>query len=180
MLSPGEALDIPVGIDATSDEQARIRALGITLGQFVKTLRGRALIVNDERFVLAGKLYQGYNERALECTEDMCSQEEIDSAVDIDGTKQTLLDTRARRIAGAKYGKDNELAGRRKVKIAQERDELELILLKRRIAKEDAEDAAKAPEPEPEIHACSYSGCGKTFGSAVKLNAHKMGAKHHE
>jgi len=182
MLSPREAMDAPTGIDSgASDEQARIRALGINLGQFVKTMRGRTLIINDQRFVLQGKLYQGFNERAIDCAEDLCTQAEIDAAEDVDGTKQTLLDTRARRLAGNTYSKDQELGARRKIKIAQERDELELRRLQREEAKyllsqASEPDPEPEAEPEPEIHACTA--CGKQFGNARGLNAHKMGAKH--
>lgn len=174
MLTTTEAADVPV----ETNDQARIAALGITIGQFVKTLRGMTLIQNEKRFVLQGRLYQGYNEKALEVAEDLCSDREIEETGDIDGTKQVLLDTRQRRLDGNAYAKNREHGERKKLKIAQERDELELILLRRQIAKLEPEDrlADPTPDPEPEIHACGT--CGATFESANKLRGHRVGSKH--
>lgn len=185
MLSQGQALDVPMGSDTA--DQDKLRALGLTIGQFVKTVRGRSLIMSESRFVLGGKIWQGYNEHPIECTEDMMTQAEIDAAEDIDGTKQTILDTRFRRQRGAANNKDRELAERKKIKIAQERDELELLRLRREEAKYQASLDPDEPEPEVEpeptdpdpgdtIFACKA--CGKSFKNARGLNAHKMGSKH--
>ena len=180
MLSAREALDTQ---DDTENQQ-RIRALGITINGFQKTLQGRAIIEREERFVLNGRMYQGFNQKALDCSEDLCSDEEMASCHDIDGTRQQVYATRKRRLDGAKAAKDGELAGRRRAKIAQERDELELAVLRRAEAKHQAgepemePEAEPGPDPttEPELHACMT--CGKSFGSPRALNAHKMGSKH--
>ena len=182
MLSNSQALDIP-DISSDSVQQARIAALGITIGQFQKTLQGRSLVENQKLFVLGGVLYQGYNQKAVECPEDQCSDSEIGEAYDVDGTRQRLFDTRRRRLDGNANAKDREMAERRKLKVAQERDELELMLLRRRLK---AEDAAMEPEtePEPEIDpevgtfVCDAPDCGQSFSTANKLRGHKVGKKH--
>jgi len=169
-------------VDMAPDElqQQRIAALGITINQFQKTLQGRAIIERQELFVLAGMLYQGYNQKAIETVEDQCSDEEIAGCHDIDGTRHRVIDTRRRRLAGMANAKQREMAGRRKLTIAQERDELELMLLKRQVAALEPETEPESePETEPETaetHACVS--CGKQFGTFRKLNAHKMGSKH--
>ncbi len=183
MLSRADALNIP-DIQAEKDQQARIQALGITINQFQKTLQGRALIEREERFVLNGALYQGFNQKALEVTEDLCTDEEIEAAQDVDGTKFRIMDTRRRRLEGAAGAKDREQRDRKKAKIAQERDELELILLKRKISELPPEEPESDPLAEPEVDPESATGvlacttCGKAFPSFRALNAHKMGAKH--
>lgn len=184
MISRSEAMDIP-DIQVERDQQARIAALGITVGQFQKTLQGRAMIEREERFVINGMLYQGFNQKAIEVTEDLCTDEELAGAHDVDGTRQRILDTRRRRLEGAANAKNDELAQRRRGKIAQERDELELMLLRKRVAALDPDEPEpdRDPEPEPEVepevhavHACGH--CGKMFKNARGLNAHKMGSKH--
>lgn len=179
MLTAGEALDIPE-IPADSLQQQRIAALGISIGQFQKTLQGKALIEQQKLFVLGGMLYQGFNQKSVECPEDQCSDAEINGAYDVDGSLQRVLDTRRRRLEGNAHAKAKEFSERNKLKIAQRRDELELILLERKIKAldPDATDPVTDPDPEPMEYACEAPGCGKVFDKANKLNAHKMGAKH--
>jgi len=173
MLTRTEAADIPAEL-AT---QRTIASLGLAINQYVKTLQGRQMIESQELFVLNGKLYQGYNQRAVESVESLCTEDEIQNAHDVDGSKQQIMDTRMRRLQGAKLAKDRELANRRKAEISNERDALELAKLKREAAALEPEDPESEPEPiVPEIHACAA--CGKAFANARGLNAHKMGSKH--
>lgn len=180
MISRVEALNTPVEPDL--DNQARIRALGITIGGFVKTMQGQAILERQELFILNGKVYQGYEQKALEPSEDQLSEAEIDGAIDVDGTKAAVLATRKRRLEWATMSKDKELAGRRREKIGQLRDELELKKLQREAQALDLPtDTPLNPLPEdppvaPEIHGCAS--CGKAFTTARALNAHRMGAKH--
>ena len=183
MLTRTEAADIPQELA----QQRTIASLGLAINQYVKTLQGRQMIETMEHFALNGKLYQGFNQRAVECTENLLTPEEIDAIHDVDGTKQRILDTRARRLEGAAQAKRRELATRRQAVIATERDALELRKLLREEAAHLKADGAFDPddpepgsepeaEPEPEILACPS--CGKQFNSKRGLNAHKMGAKH--
>jgi hypothetical protein len=191
MLSRTAQLDIP-DLGEDTKQRARIAALGITISQFQKTLQGQALIERQELFILNGRLYQGYNQKAVECPEDHCVDSEIEAAHDIDGSKQRILDTRARRFEGNRNAKEREHAERNKLKISQERDELELILLRRKLAgslEPEPETEPREPEQpeEPEQqtmtvgqarmkHACST--CGKRFPTSRALNMHGVGAKH--
>jgi hypothetical protein len=181
MLSKVEIMD---GVPEVEAEQQRgIAALGINVSQFLKTIKGQAIVERQEMFILNGMLYQGYNQRAISPSEDQCSDEEIAGAHDIDGTRQRVLDTRRRRLEGMASAKNQELAGRRKMKIAQERDELELRRLQREEAKYQAGvEAEPVPEtqgdPDPEEYTCDADGCGKTFNTAAKLRMHRVGSKH--
>jgi len=185
MISRSETLDIP-DIEAAQVQQQRIAALGITINQFQKTLQGRAIIERQERFILGGMIYQGYNQKAVECPEDLCSDEEIASTHDIDGSKQRVLDTRRRRFEGNAQAKDKEQAERRRGKIAQERDELQLILMRKQIEAmgplaPDAPDASSGPDVQPEtvtelpMFFCET--CQKSF-SERGLKIHKSRMRH--
>jgi len=174
-----EAADIPHELQT----QRTIASLGLTINQYVKTLQGRQMIETQEHFVLGGRLYQGFGQRAVEPTEDQLSEAELEGAHDIDGSKHQLLASRTRRLEAARLAKNRELAQRRKVEISAERDALELELLKRKMALEPDEPAEPEIDPVtstvpdiPKLHACTT--CGKAFPAANKLHAHKMGAKH--
>jgi hypothetical protein len=172
MLTPTEAADIP----AEMANQRTIAALGLTINQYMKTLQGRQMVESQDLFILAGKVYQGYDGKVMETTEDQIVETEIENAHDIDGSKQRVLDTRKRRLEGAALSKKRELAQRRKAEIATERDALELIKLRREMGALDPDDPAPEPEPsEPQTFTCD---CGASFDSANRLKGHKMGAKH--
>lgn len=177
MLTRSEAADVPAEL-AT---QRTIAALGLSINQYLKTLQGRQMIESQELFCLNGKLYQGYNQRPIESDFRLCTDAEIENAHDIDGSKQKVVDDRTQHYAATLNAKNRELSDRRRAKIAQERDELELRKLQReetsRLRALDPEPEPD-PDPEPEIHACTHPGCGKQFANARGLNAHKMGAKH--
>lgn len=175
MLTRSETADLPDLGDQTK-QQERIAALGITISQFQKTIQGRALIERQELFILAGRLYQGYNQKAVEVPEDQCSDAELQATHDIDGTLHRIIESRRRRLEGNKNAKDRESAERRQKQIASERDELELRVLRRQVEQQDAADAAKAPEPER--FGCAFPGCGKTFDTKQQLHMHKVGATH--
>ena len=175
MLTRTEAADIP----AELGEQRTIAALGLAINQYIKTLQGRQMIESQELFCLNGKLYQGYNQRAVETLEGLYTEDELERAHDVDGSKPQIMATRRRRLEGALLAKNRELANRRKAEISNERDALELAKLKREAAALEPElepQTEPEVEPEPEVHACSS--CGKGFSNARGLNAHKMGSKH--
>lgn len=174
MLSRAEQADVPHDEDVES--QRRIRALGIKINDFVKTSRGRALIETQAPFVLGGKVYQGFSDKALEATEDQLTEAEIDAAEDVDGTKGEVLKTRERRVTWRHTAKEQELSERRRKKISQERDELELAKLKR----EDPGvlDRAAIIAKATDDGECECPTCGSVFPSIRKLRGHLVGAKH--
>ena len=176
MLQANEAADIPVEL-AT---QRTIASLGLDIKQYAKTLQGRNMIMSQELFVLNGRLYQGYEQVAIEVNEVQCMESEIEKAHDVDGSKAGVLATRAARLGASKIAKEREQRDNQRKKIAQQRDELELRKLQREEAAyaltEADPEADPETDPEPVVHACPT--CGKVFPAANKLNAHKMGAKH--
>lgn len=174
MLTRTEAADIPSEVTT----QRTIASLGLSIGQYMKTLQGRQMIESQELFILGGKLYQGYSQRAVETTEDQCVESEIEAAHDVDGSKERVLGTRSRRLEGAALAKKRELAGRRKAEIATERDALELAKLQREESAFNSEVAAEAAEEAAIAAIVPPCHCGKQFATARALNAHKMGAKH--
>ena len=91
MLSNVDALDTS---ELVSKQEA-IRSLGVTINQYVKTLQGRQMVETQRHFVLNGKLYQGFNQRAVECDEKLCTVEELEGASDVDGTKSALMASRS-------------------------------------------------------------------------------------
>ena len=179
MLSNVDAMDTT---ELVSKQEA-IRSLGVTINQYVKTLQGRQMVETQRHFVLNGKLYQGFNQRAVECDEKLCTVEELEGASDVDGTKSALMASRSRRLEGAKLSKDRELSGRKRAEIANERDALELMLLKKKVAAmdEDEQDEAeptKATETDKPVERFGCETCGKSYDNFRALNAHKMGSKH--
>ena len=182
MLTREEAADIP----AEMAQQQAIAALGLSINQYMKTLQGRSMLESGGLFILGGRLYQGYNQRPVEPTEDQCTDAEIANAHDVDGTKNRIVTSRNQRLAAAAAAKDREQRKNRMAKLQEERDLLELAKLQREEAARVKADALDPEEPDPDsdpeptngpqVHACSK--CGKTFGDARKLHAHKMGAKH--
>jgi len=170
MLTNTDIADVP----SEMATQRTIASLGLSIGQYLKTLQGKQMVESQELFVLNGTLYQGFNQMAVETNWNQCSPEEVANAHDVDGTKSRVVATRERALAGAAQAKDKEHGERKRLKIAQERDELELALLKQKMGM--LTEKEPEPEPEPKIHACAA--CGKTFDAANKLNAHRMGAKH--
>lgn len=126
-------------------ERAAIRGLGVTIGAYCKSVQGVGMIEAQEPFVLNGKIYQGYNLRPVEASEDQLSDREIESLHDVDGTKHLITQKRNERLAGSRYMKDKEFAERKKVKNAQDRDELEL----RKLQREEAEYLASKGEDAP-------------------------------
>jgi len=177
MLTNSEVADLSPELA----HQKTIASLGLSVNQYVKTLQGKQMILSQEMFALNGTVYQGYNQSAVQVSETLCTDEEIEKLHDIDGSKQKVVDQRRARLAGSRQAKDREQRENERKKIAQQRDELEL----KKLLREEAARVAGSPdepepepevEPEPEIHACNS--CGKQFGNARGLNAHKMGAKH--
>lgn len=179
MLTESEAAEVPSEI--ARDFQSMV-GFNLTLAQYVKTVQGKTMLESEKHFVLNGTCFQGFQGVAVTCNEDTMTDAEVERIADVDGTKHKILETRAARLEGRLVNKRKEEHDRKKLKNAAERDELELMLLRRQVAALPSDDTnldppqEPDPGPPPEIRACEA--CGKQFKDARGLNAHRMGAKH--
>jgi len=137
----------PTTIERLDIQQAAVAKLGLSIGQYCKTVQGIGMIENQEPFCLNGKIYQGYNLVPVEASEDQLSDREIEKLHDVDGSKHLITQKRNERLASMKYTKDKEFAERKKVRNAQDRDELEL----RKLQREEAEYLASKGEDAPVV-----------------------------
>jgi hypothetical protein len=66
--------------------------LGLNIGQFARTVQGRALIQQDKMFLLDGMIWQGHEGKPIECDYRVCTREEIENAIECDShTKNQVL-----------------------------------------------------------------------------------------
>lgn len=186
VLTNAEAADVS---PALAQQQA-IARLGITISQYARTVQGKNIIQDERPFILGAQVYQGFRGMAVLCEEKQLTDAEIDEAMDVDGSKATLLRTREERLAGHRLLKNAEMAGRKKLAVAADRDELELQILRKQaegMGIGTTTSELTEPEPEPDTDpgegpaVASCPACGKSFTgktAARRLHAHRMGAKH--
>lgn len=122
----------------------------LTIQHFPKTSEGQSLIANQKPFILGGKVYQGYKETLIEVKEKQLSDQELADAYDVDSSIEQVMFERRARLGSRDYRKNQELAERRAIARAKERDELELIKLRRELgADAHIEAAPQVEQPEP-------------------------------
>jgi len=83
------------------------------LNYFLKTGQGKELLDQHRPFIAKGEVLQGFQGRCFPVAEDQLSDDEIEAAMDIDGTKAEVWRKRQQRLGSAHLRKAQEYADRR-------------------------------------------------------------------
>ena len=123
----------------------------MTLQDYARTLEGRRMILEQTRFAIAGRIFQGYNGAATYVDLKQLEEWEIDKVIDIDGKSlDEIRKKKAQHKMGRTIMKDRELAERRSLKITAQKDELHLQVLQHQAAEISGKAAQVFATPEEE------------------------------
>lgn len=70
----------------------------LTLTEYSKTAKGKALIASQRRFAFEGRIWQGYRGAAYEVRPHQLSGHELDGIFDIDGSKRYIIEHHTNKV----------------------------------------------------------------------------------